>query len=97
MFAGNLNCEKQGEGESSCVARKNAFEVMMMSQKSLARKSELPVRIEDRMFNDLVDLFEEKRWKWSDGGDTHGSNFISLVAPHAQCSITLLPTDVATP
>ena len=72
-----LNCEKQGEGESSCVARKNAFEVMMMSQKSLARKSELPVRIEDRMFNDLVDLFEEKRWKWSDGGDTHGSNFIS--------------------
>ena len=58
----------------SCVARKNAFEVMMMSQKSLARKSELPVRIEDRMFNDLVDLSEEKRWKWSDGGDTHGSN-----------------------
>ena len=79
-----LNCEKQGEGESSsCVARKNAFEIMMMSQKSLARKSELPSRIDrprnnkDKMFNDLVDLFEEKQWKWSDGGDTHGSNFIS--------------------
>ena len=29
------------------------------------------------MFNDLVDLFKEEQWKWSDGGDTHGRNFIS--------------------
>lgn len=77
-----LNCEKK-EGECSCVATKNAFEIMMVSQKSLSRKSELPSRIEkprnnkDRMFNDLVSLFASNRWKWSDGGDTHGSNFIS--------------------
>ena len=56
---------------------------MMMSQKAIAVKSELPSRIttprnnKDRMFNDLVDLFEEKQWKWSDGGDTHGRHFVS--------------------
>ena len=58
-----LNCEKQGEGESSsCVARKNAFEIMMMSQKSLARKSELPSRI-DRPRNNKDKMFNKRRYK----------------------------------
>ena len=26
------------------------------------------------MFNDLVSLFEERNWKWSDGGSTHSKN-----------------------
>lgn len=28
------------------------------------------------MFNDLVNLFEEENWKWSDGAGTHGKNFM---------------------
>lgn len=53
------------------------FEVMMMSQRTLSRRCELPARIKKPRNSYLVDLFEEKNWKWCDGGDTHGKNFIS--------------------
>ena len=55
---------------------KNAFEVMMLSQRAVPTEIQLPARIDtpqnnkDKLFNDLVNLFEEKNWKWSDGGAT---------------------------
>ena len=60
----------------------NAFQILMASQVAQRRLSELPLPIgtprnkKDKMFNDIVILFNQKEWKWSDGGDTHGKKFI---------------------
>ena len=53
-----------------------------MNQRALSSKSTLPACLEprnneDKLFNDLVLLFEKKDWKWRHGGDTHGKKFIS--------------------
>ena len=75
-----LNCEEEAGAEA--VPVQNAFQIMMANQRSLSRRSQLPARIDrprnnkDKLFNDLVDLFEEKNWKWCDGGDVHGKSFI---------------------
>ena len=68
--------------QSTKAPTRNAFESMMMSQRALSFQSQLPARIDaprnkkDEMFNDLVSLFEEKNWKWNDGGSSHGNNFV---------------------
>ena len=82
-----LKCEKI-EADSSNTSsdddpvQPNAFQVLLMNQRALSSKSTLPARLEprnnkDKLFNDLVLLFEKRDWKWHDGGNTHGKKFIS--------------------
>ena len=54
----------------------------MMNQRALSSKSTLPAPLEprnskDKLFNDLVLLFEKQDWKWRDGSDTHAKKSIS--------------------
>ena len=61
---------------------RNTFQVLLMNQRALSSKRTLPARLKprnnkDKLFNDLVLLFEKKDWKWRDGGDTHGKKFVS--------------------
>ena len=69
---------------TSTIAMRNAFDVLMRSQATLSRRDKLPQKIDSRnkkgsLFNDLVDLFEEKGWTWVDGGNTLGKSFLSKV------------------
>ena len=81
-----LKCEKIEPDSASTSSdvddpvQPNAFQVLLINQRALS--SILPARLEprnnkDKLFNDLVLLFEKKDWKWRDGGDTHGKKFIS--------------------
>ena len=76
-----LNCEKIEADSASTSSdvdepvQPNAFQVLLMNQRAFSSKSTLPARLEsrnnkDKLFNDLVLLFEKKDWKWRDGGDT---------------------------
>lgn len=77
-----LKCEKVGEPQTERTAE-SVFRTMMMNQRELDKQERLPVRIEsprtnkDRLFNDLIALFDEKKWTWHDGGRTLGKNVIS--------------------
>ncbi len=61
---------------------KNAFQVLMAASHSQAETNSLPARIssprnkKDRLYNDILALFVQNDWKWTDGGSTHGKNFI---------------------
>ena len=81
-----LKCEKIEADSASTSSdvddpvQPNAFQVLLINQRALS--SILPARLEprnnkDKLFNDLVLLFEKKDWKWRDGGDTHGKKFRS--------------------
>lgn len=64
------------------IAMRNVFDVLMRRQAALSQRDKLPQRIDscnkkDELFNDLVDLFEEKGWTWVDGGNTLGKSFLS--------------------
>ena len=83
-----LKCEKIEPDSASTSSdvddpvQPNAFQVLLINQRALSSKSTLPANQEprnnkDKLFNDLVLLFEKKDWKWRDGGDTHGKKFIS--------------------
>ena len=83
-----LKCEKieaDSVSTSSDVddpVQPNAFQVLFMNQRALSSKSTYTARSfrannKDKLFNDLVLLFEKKDWKWRDGGDTHGKKFRS--------------------
>ena len=81
-----LHGERQEVASTQAASQRpqvlNAFQIMMASQLAQSKLNELPQPIstpktkKDKMFNDLVTLFNEKKWKWSDGGDTHGRKFI---------------------
>ena len=81
-----LKCEKIEADSASTSSdvddpvQPNAFQVLLINQRALS--SILPARLEprnnkDKLFNDLVLLFEKKDWKWRDGGDTHRKKSIS--------------------
>ncbi len=82
-----LLCEEEKEPSQQARATTtrylNAFEVMMVNQLAHSKKRELPSYLKepknnkDKLFNDLVRYFEEKEWKWMDGGGTHGKRFIT--------------------
>ena len=62
---------------------KNAFEIMMNSQRQL-RKPRLPERIieknkKDKLFNDLITLLESKGLKWTEGEITSGKCFVATL------------------
>ena len=59
-------CEKVGEPQTERTAQ-SAFRYMMMNQRELDRQERLSARIEyprtnkDKLFNDLIALFDEKK------------------------------------
>ncbi len=54
----------------------------MAASHSQAETNSLPARIssprnkKDRLYNDILALFVQNDWKWTDRGSTHGKNFI---------------------
>ena len=79
-----LLCDTQELGPATSttkIAMRNAFDVLMQSQAAQSQRVKLPPRIDsrhkkDKLFNDLVDLFEEKGWTWADGCNTLGKSFL---------------------
>lgn len=66
---------------TSTIAMRNAFDVLMQSQATLSWRDKLPQKTDSHkkksLFNDLLDLFEEKGWTWVDGGNTLDKSFLS--------------------
>ena len=82
-----LHGERQEVASTQAASQRpvvlNAFQIMMASQLVQRKLSEPPLPIntpknkKDKMFNDIVTLFNQKKWKWSNEGDTHGKKFIN--------------------
>ena len=74
------------EKKRSCIClwkpSVSTFQINMASQTAQSKMSELPLPIniprnnKDEMFNDITTLLNQKKWNWSDDGDTHGRRFV---------------------
>ena len=77
-----LSCCKQPVAQPSTSRPvSNAFAILMSNRAAISQSQRLPDRIDTRnkkgkLFNDLVSLFEEEKWGWDSGGNTHGKQFL---------------------
>lgn len=68
---------------SSSVVMRNAFEIMRKSQQLLSQRR-LPQRLsertkKDKLFNDLLNLLETKKWDWAPDGVESGRVFLTTL------------------
>ena len=80
-FIVSQTVHEDAQSASASSTLPNAFEVLMASQKTVD-KATLPLKIQERnkkekLFNDLVSVFECKGWEWSTGGRSHGQKFLT--------------------
>ena len=87
-------CRAFGQHVKFCVSRheateaskplRNAFTVLMNSQRALDAGKKLPPKIiattkKDELFNDLVSFFEKEGWSWTRDGESTGRKFITAL------------------
>ena len=73
-----LKCEKVGEPQTEKTAQRWWISESLTSRSDCQHVSNLLEPAKTAwLFNDLIDLFEEKKWTWHDGGRKLGKNVIS--------------------
>ena len=79
----SVKCEDEPQPTSSSVVLRNAFEIMRKSQQELSNRR-LPQRLsertkKDKLFNDLLNLLETKKWEWAPDGVESGRVFLTTL------------------
>ena len=72
------------------IATKNAFTILMQSQKALQQRSKLPSKKQfhnkkDALFNDLIDYLDQNKLYFTSEADTLGANLIRALCDLLWC------------